>query len=89
MTISRYKQQLLALLHLPLLTRPQLRRLIARAIATNPRPAARRWYVSLCWTYLEAIFLVACGMALGVALVVILHYTGIEAWVESMHNLQN
>ncbi len=87
MTTAQYKN-LLALLHLPLLTRPQLRRFIARAIGPNPRPAARRWYVSLCWTYLEAIFLVACGITLGVVLVVVLHYTGIEAWMESMHNLQ-
>lgn len=87
MTTSQYKQQLLALLHKPLFTWPQLKRLTAKAIAPNPRPAARKWYVSLCWTYLEAIFLAVCGIALGAALVVILHYTGIEAWMVSMHNL--
>ncbi|MGB7597397.1 MAG: hypothetical protein WBM09_07510 [Gallionella sp.] len=88
MTTSQYKQQLLALLHLPLLTRHQLRRLIARAIAPNPRPAARRWYVALWCTGWETVYLVACGITLGAAFVVILHYTGIEAWMESMRNLQ-
>ncbi len=84
MTIYQSKTVLLALLHEPLLTEPQLKQLIAKATTPRAKPPAPRWYVSLwriCW---DTVSMVVCGTALGLVFMVIAHCIGLDAGMYSM-----
>lgn len=86
MIIEQYKLALLALLHKHVITRTQLNKLMTQVTIPRAKPAAPPWYVALWRISIESIAMVVYGTALGIAFVVIAHYTGIEAWVESMHS---
>lgn len=86
MIIEQYKLALLALLNKHVITRTQLRKLMTKVTIPRAKPAAPPWYVALWRISIESIAMVVYGTALGIVFVVIAHYTGIEAWVESMHS---
>lgn len=86
MFIDQYKFALLALLNKHVITRTQLKTLMTRVTIPRAKPAASPWYVALWRISIESIAMVVYGTALGLVFVVIAHYTGIDAWVESTHS---
>jgi hypothetical protein len=70
----------------PVITSPQMEKIMAQLIAAKTKPIERRWYVSFLRTTLVSIGLTIGGYAFGMVLVAIAHYTGLEAWMDSTHN---
>ena len=76
MTRSQHKAELLELLRKPLLTKAQLDRLIAKAMAPRPLLPTAKWYITLwriCW---DAVTSVVYGTILGVGLALLFEYWG-------------
>lgn len=70
----------------PVITNPQMEKIMTQLIAAKTKPVDRRWYVSFLRTTLVSVGLTIGGYAFGMVLVAIAHYTGLEAWMDSMRN---
>jgi hypothetical protein len=79
-------KELLSRLYEPVLTARQAAHLLARAVKT--RIHILPWYWAFLYKCIETLALTAAGLAFGVVLVVIAHYTGIEAWLDSHPSAQ-
>lgn len=70
----------------PVITSSQMEKIMAQSTAPESRTAEQRWYVSFLRTTLVSFGLTIGGYAFCIVLVAIAHYTGLEAWMDSMHN---
>ena len=86
MSIDQSKTGLQDALQEPVITSPQMEKIMAQSIVPETKPVEPRWYVSFLRTTLVSFGLTICGFAFGMVLVAIAHYTGLEAWMDSMHN---
>lgn len=58
--------------------RRQQKRLPLQSTIPGLAPPSLRWYVALLRCCIETFWLVTCGIALGIVLLVLLHYLGLE-----------
>ena len=70
----------------PVITSSLMEKIMAQSIAPVSKTAEPRWYVSFLRTTLVSFGLTIGGYAFGIVLVAIIHYTGLEAWMDSMRN---
>lgn len=70
----------------PVITSPRMEKIMAQSIVPVAKPADLSWYVSFLRTTLVSFGLTISGCAFGFVLIAIAHYTGLEAWMDSMHN---
>jgi hypothetical protein len=80
------KTDLQIALQQPVTPRQRMDRIMAESIVAETKPVERRWYVSFLRTTLVSLGLTMAGYAFGMVLVAIAHYTGLEAWMDSMHS---
>ena len=86
MSTSKDKTDLQDALQKPVITNPQMEKIMAQSTAPEAKPIDRRCYVSFLRTTLRSFGVVIAGFALGFIFVVIIHYTGLEAWMDSLRN---
>ena len=86
MSIDQNKTDLQNALQKPVITNPQMEKIMAQSTAPESKPVDPRWYVSLMRTTVVTLGSLICGIALGFIFVVIIHYTGLEALMDSLHN---
>ncbi len=83
MSIDQNKTDLQDSLQVPVITSPQMEKIMAQSTVPETKPIDPRWYVSLMRTTIVTLGSLICGIALGFLFVVIIHYTGLEAWIDS------
>jgi hypothetical protein len=83
---DKTKTDLQIALHQPIIPRPQMEKIMAQSIVPETKPVEPHWCVSFLRTTLVSFGLTIGAYAFGFVLVAIAHYTGLEAWMESMHN---
>lgn len=86
MSADRDKTDLQNALQKPVITNPQMEKIMAQSTGPETKPIDPRWYMSLMRTTVVTLGSLICGIALGFIFVVIIHYTGLEAWMDSLHN---
>ncbi|MGA8864341.1 MAG: hypothetical protein WBM09_11710 [Gallionella sp.] len=62
---------------------PQPGRAKTHGFISDAKLVPPAWYIAL-WRITITLIDTACGIALGLVVAAIAHYTGIEAWVNSM-----
>ncbi len=86
MSIDQNKTDLQDALQKPVITNPQMEKIMAQSTAPETKPIDPRWYVSLMRTTVVTLGSLICGIAFAIVLVAIALYTGLEAWMDSLHN---
>jgi Flp pilus assembly protein TadB len=86
MSIDQNKTDLQDALQKPVITNPQMEKIMAQSTASETKSISPRWYVSLLRTTIVTLGALIGGIALGFIFVVIIHYTGLEAWMDSMRS---
>ena len=85
MSIDQCKTDLQDALQEPVITSLQMERIKTQFIVAETKPVEPRWYVSFLRTTLVTFGLIIGGYAFGFVLIALAHYTGLEAWMDSMH----
>ena len=86
MSIDQNKTDLQDALQVPVITNPQMEKIMVQSTAPETKPISPRWYVSFLRTTIVTLGALIGGIALGFIFVVIIHYTGLEAWIDSTRN---
>ena len=86
MSKDKDKTDLQDALQKPVITNPQMEKIMAQPTAPETEPIDPRWYVSLMRTTVVTLGSLICGIAFAIVLVAIAHYTGLEAWMDSMRS---
>ncbi len=86
MSKNRNMTDLQDALQKPVIASSQMKKMMTQSIASVSKTAEPRWYVSFMRTTLESFCLAIGGYAFAIVLVAIAHYTGLEAWIDSMRN---
>ncbi len=86
MSKDKDKTDLQNALQKPVITNPHMERIMAQSTGPEATLIVRRWYVSFLLTTLRTFGVVIGGIAMGFIFVVIIHYTGLEAWMDSMRS---
>lgn len=86
MSKDKNKTDLQDALQEPVMTSAQMEKIMAQPIVAETKPIEPRWHVSFLRTTLVSFGLTIGGYAFGFVLVAIAHYTGLEAWMDSMRN---
>jgi hypothetical protein len=86
MSKDKDKTDLQDALQVPVITNPQMEKIMAQPTVQETKPIDPRWYVSLMRTTVATFGSLICGIAFAIVLVAIAHYTGLEAWMDSLHN---
>jgi hypothetical protein len=86
MSNEQNKAHLLDDLRKPVLTQLQVEKLLARPTASETRCSLLRRCVKFLRTILEPFALAIGGYAMGIVLVAIAHYAGLDPWLDSMIN---
>lgn len=86
MSTDKDKTDLQDALQKPVITNLRMEKIMAQSTAPETKPISPRWYVSFMRTTIVTLGALICGIALGFIFVVIIHYTGLEAWMDSTRN---
>ncbi|OIQ85384.1 hypothetical protein GALL_327780 [mine drainage metagenome] len=86
MSIDQNKTDLHDALQKPVITNPQMEKIMAQSTAPETKSISPRWYVSFLRTTIVTLGALIGGIAFAIVLVAIAHYTGLEAWMDSTRN---
>jgi len=84
MTKKQNKTEFLNELHKPVLTQPQVEQLLAYPIGSEAKDSLPHRCLKFMGAVLEPFALAIGGYAMGIVLVIVAHYAGLDPWIESL-----